>query len=83
VTEDILTGFEETGGNGVLNGVLTPLFFAGTAPKFFQDINMKDSPLGFLFHWAVGFPYLIKSRNRKKFNILNFICDQINYINCK
>ncbi len=53
--EDILTGFEETGGNGALKGVLTPLFFAGTAPKFFQDINMKNSHLDFMFRWAVGF----------------------------
>jgi len=52
--EDILTGFEEVGGNGALNGVITPLFYAGTAPKFFQDINIKNSHLGFMFRWAAG-----------------------------
>ena len=53
--EDILTGFKAIGGNGALKGALTPLFFAGTAPKFFLDINVKESPLGFMFRWAVGF----------------------------
>jgi len=53
--EDILIGFEEVGGKGVLKGVLTPLFFAGTAPKFFEDIVKEESHLPFLYRWAVGF----------------------------
>ena len=53
--EDILTGFESVGGNGTLNGALTPLFHAGTAPKFFLSIFKNGSPLEFMYRWAVGF----------------------------
>jgi len=53
--EDILTGFESVGGKGTLNGALTPLFHAGTAPKFFLNIFKNESPLEFMYRWAVGF----------------------------
>jgi len=53
--EDILTGFESVGGEGTLNGVLTPLFHAGTAPKFFLNLFKNENPLEFLYRWAVGF----------------------------
>jgi len=53
--EDILTGFESVGGKGTLNGTLTPLFYTGTAPKFFLDVFKNESPLEFMYRWAVGF----------------------------
>ncbi|MBY9014180.1 MAG: histidine phosphatase family protein [Candidatus Lokiarchaeota archaeon] len=53
--EDILTGFESVGGKGTLNGALTPLFHAGTAPKFFLNVFKNESPIEFIFRWAVGF----------------------------
>lgn len=53
--EDILTGFESVGGTGTLNGALTPLFHAGTAPKFFLNLFKNESPLEFMYRWAVGF----------------------------
>lgn len=53
--EDILEGFESVGGKGTLNGILTPLFQAGTPPKFFLNIFKNESPLEFMYRWAVGF----------------------------
>lgn len=53
--EDILTGFESVGGKGTLKGALTPLFHAGTAPKFFLNLFKYGSPLEFMYRWAVGF----------------------------
>jgi hypothetical protein len=53
--EDILEGFEDVGGKGRLNGTLTPLFHVGTAPKFFLNMFKNESPLQFMFRWAVGF----------------------------
>ena len=53
--EDILTGFGSVGGEGTLNGTLTPLFHAGTAPKFFSNIFENGSPIEFMHRWAVGF----------------------------
>jgi hypothetical protein len=53
--EDILEGFKSVGGKGSLNGTLTPLFHAGTAPKFFLNIFKNESPLEFMHRWAVGF----------------------------
>ena len=53
--EDILTGFQSVGGKGTLKGALTPLFHAGTAPKFFLNIFKNESPLEFMYRWAVGF----------------------------
>lgn len=53
--EDILTGFKAVGGKGILKGAIAPLFHAGTAPKFFLNVFKKESPLEFLYRWAVGF----------------------------
>jgi len=53
--EDILTGFDSVGGKGELKGALTPLFHAGTAPKFFLNLFKSGSPLEFMYRWVVGF----------------------------
>ncbi|MFX0075626.1 MAG: histidine phosphatase family protein [Candidatus Hermodarchaeota archaeon] len=53
--KDILTGFESVGGNGSINGSVTPLFHAGTVPKFFLNVFKDESPIEFLHRWAVGF----------------------------
>ena len=53
--EDILTGFEGVGGKGTLKGAITPLFHAGTAPKFFLNVFKNESPIEFVYRWAVGF----------------------------
>ncbi len=53
--EDILEGFVSVGGKGTINGMLTPLFQAGTAPRFFLNIFRTESPLRFMHRWAVGF----------------------------
>ena len=53
--EDILEGFESVGGKGTLNGTLTPLYHAGTAPQFFLNVFKKESPLQFMYRWVVGF----------------------------
>jgi broad specificity phosphatase PhoE len=53
--EDILTGFESVGGKGSLNGSPTPLFHAGTVPKFFLNVFKNESPLEFMHRWAVGY----------------------------
>jgi len=53
--ENILEGFESVGGKGTINGILTPLFQAGTAPRFFLNIFKNESPLEFMYRWAVGF----------------------------
>jgi len=53
--EDILAGFESVGGKGMRIGALTPLFHAGTAPKFFVNVFKNENPLKFLYRWAVGF----------------------------
>lgn len=53
--EDILTGFESIGGTGTLNGSLTPLFHAGTVPKFFLNVFKNESPVEFIHRWAIGF----------------------------
>lgn len=52
--EDILEGFRKKSGKGEINGILKPLFFAGTPPNFFVNTLKEITPIAFIYHWAAG-----------------------------
>ena len=78
--EDILEGFRKKSGKGEINGILKPLFFAGTPPKFFSNTLKEIAPIPFIYHWAAGHfsPERIMSFQQYCENAAKIIWNEIN-----